>query len=206
MTHHDRYTTFSELAASEREGHDYRITVANRSSAIAVIAAHGGSIETRTSEIARAISGDDFNLYLFEGIKPSDNYNALHITSHRFDEPSCLALIRDCATVLAIHGCRGNDERVFVGGCDAPLKARLAESLRQAGLRTDTDSHAFPGTDSSNICNRGQSGRGTQLEISLPLRMSQKESSLVRAIRSVLLAAHWAAQQTHAVDGASRRG
>lgn len=188
MTHRDRYASFAELAGSERAGLDYRIAVARRPSAIAIIAPHGGAIETRTSDIAGAIAGDDLNLYVFEGIKPSGNYTALHITSHRFDEPSCLALIQECPIVLAIHGYDGDDERVLLGGLDAVLKLRLAESLRQAGLRGDTGGHLFPGTDRSNICNRGRSGRGVQLEISSALRGSRSEPALAQAVRTVLLA------------------
>jgi len=67
--HIDRYNSYSELAEHEGEGIDFTITVSQRPfSAVAVIAPHGGKIESRTSEIVRAIAGKDFNLYLFEGI------------------------------------------------------------------------------------------------------------------------------------------
>jgi len=82
--HIDHYHSYSELAEHEVEGTDFTITVFRRPfSAVAVIAPHGGKIEPRTSEIARAIAGEDFNLYLFEGIKKRGNYAALHITSRR---------------------------------------------------------------------------------------------------------------------------
>ncbi len=51
-----------------------------------------------------------------EGIKKWGNYAALHITSRRFDEPSCLELLSTCSFVIAIHGCVGGDERVLLGG------------------------------------------------------------------------------------------
>jgi phage replication-related protein YjqB (UPF0714/DUF867 family) len=38
-----------------------------------VIAPHGGGIDQYTSDIARAIAGAEFNLYLFEGISRSGN-------------------------------------------------------------------------------------------------------------------------------------
>jgi phage replication-related protein YjqB (UPF0714/DUF867 family) len=53
---------------------------------VAVIAPHGGGIEPGTSELATAIAGDDFSLYLFEGLKSAGN-GELHITSTNFDEP-----------------------------------------------------------------------------------------------------------------------
>jgi phage replication-related protein YjqB (UPF0714/DUF867 family) len=117
--HIDRYHSYSELAKHEAEGTDFTITVSRRPfSAVAVIAPHGGKIESRTSEIARAIAGEDFNLYLFEGIKKRENYAALHITSRRFNEPSCLELLSTCPFVISIHGCVGGDERVLIGGLD----------------------------------------------------------------------------------------
>jgi len=191
MLHRDRYNSFAHLAAHEKEGIDYTITVVRRpSSNIAVIAPHGGKIEVRTADIVRAIAGDEFNLYLFEGIKTSDNYTALHITSHRFDEPSCLALIRECSFVVAMHGCAGNDERILLGGLDVELKARIAEALRQARLRVETDSHAFEAADRNNICNQGQTGKGVQIELSRPLRGSKNEENFVQAVRAVLLSYH----------------
>ena len=93
----DRYSSFEQLARHEREDVDYCITIARRpSSTILILAPHGGAIESQTSEIARTVAGDDFNLYLFEGIKPSGNYKALHITSHCFDEPRLLSLLLEC--------------------------------------------------------------------------------------------------------------
>jgi phage replication-related protein YjqB (UPF0714/DUF867 family) len=191
MTHQDRYTSFAELARCEARGIDYGITVVRRpASEIAVIAPHGGGIEKRTAEIARAIAGDEFNLYLFEGIKASGNFAALHITSRRFDEPSCLSLLRECSSVVAIHGCIRADERVLIGGLDTGLKNRVAEALRQAGLRVDMDGHRFRAEDPSNICNRGRSNKGVQLELSRPLRGSANEPRVVQAIRTVLLSVH----------------
>jgi phage replication-related protein YjqB (UPF0714/DUF867 family) len=149
--HIDRYKNYTDLAKHERAGIDYRITVIERpGSGIAVIAPHGGGIERRTSQIARAIAGDDFNLYLFEGLKGSGNFAALHITSCHFNEPSCLELVSKCSHVIAIHGCTGRDERVLIGGIDRPLKASIIESLRDAGVSVETDAigsaHCTPTT------------------------------------------------------------
>ena len=65
---------------------------------MAVVAPHGGGIERATSAIARAIAGGDHNLYLFEGRLPSLNYERLHLTSHRYDEPQCTGADRQAAT------------------------------------------------------------------------------------------------------------
>jgi phage replication-related protein YjqB (UPF0714/DUF867 family) len=185
----DRYGGFAELFAHETGGEDYAITVVRRpSSPIGVIAPHGGAIEPRTAEIARAAAGDQFNLYLFEGTKRIDNYD-LHVTSCRFDEPSCLALICECRLVVAVHGYSSDDETILLGGLDTVLKARISRSLRGALFRAETEGHRFPGTDPRNVCNRGSSGRGVQIELSRAIRGSAAESRFVEALRGALLSA-----------------
>lgn len=181
------YRGFADLAKSQVRGKDYEIVVCPRGSRVVVIAPHGGRIEPGTSEIARAIAGDDFNLYLFEGIKPSGNYTSLHLSSHFFDEPQCLDLVAQCHFVVAIHGCTGADERVLLGGLDDTLKSQLASALAEANVAAEITKHRFPGTDPNNICNRGYSGRGTQLELTDPLRGSASEARVVSAVRSVLV-------------------
>jgi phage replication-related protein YjqB (UPF0714/DUF867 family) len=78
------YVGFADLAKHQRRGRDFEILICRLSSRVAVIAPHGGGIERGTSEIARAIAGEDFNVYALEGIKPTGNYKALHLTSRLF--------------------------------------------------------------------------------------------------------------------------
>ena len=182
------YRGFADLAKHQVRGKDYEILALPRpTSRVAVIAPHGGAIERRTSEIARAIAADDFHLYLFEGIRPSDNYAALHLKSHFFDEPECLAIIGKCPLVVAIHGCNGTDERILIGGLNVTLKNHLAVTIRGVGVTVQTEGHAFPATNANNICNRGLTGRGVQLEFSAPLRGAAAEACAVSAVRSVLV-------------------
>ncbi|HMJ49961.1 MAG TPA: poly-gamma-glutamate hydrolase family protein [Burkholderiales bacterium] len=184
----DRYGNYDELARHEVEGMDFKRIVLRRSlSPVAVIAPHGGGIESRTSEIARAMAGEDFNLYLFEGIKRRGNYAALHVTSRRFDEPLCLGLLSNCSYVVAIHGCVGREERVLLGGLDHSLKAKVAAGLRHAGIDVQFDGHHFQATDPINICNRGQSSKGLQLELTKALRCGANALRVARAVRAVLL-------------------
>src|SRR5260221_2694666 len=76
------YRGFEDLARAQSRGRDYEILVRRRAgSSVAIIAPHGGGIEDGTSAVASAIASDDFSLYLFEGIRRSGNYAALHLTS-----------------------------------------------------------------------------------------------------------------------------
>ncbi len=198
----DAYRDFAALAASERPGADYRIIACPRSSLIAVIAPHGGGIEPGTSELATAIAGREFSLYCFEGRKTNGN-EALHIASTAFDEPACLAIVAASTVVLAVHGSAEQEEMVHIGGRDARLASRLCEALNAAGFAARLDNTAdHPGRLAVNICNRGRSGRGCQLEISNGLRLTlfeglkrrQREhttaqfEAFVAAVRTVLLA------------------
>lgn len=185
----DSYMGFRDLAKVQVEGTDYRVHVhPNTGSSIAVMAPHGGSIEQGTSEVARAIAGVDFNLYLFEGIRLAGNYAALHLTSHKFDEPRCLELLSHCDHVIAIHGCRGDEQQALIGGLDEPLKVRVGKAIAELGIDTRLQGHRFSATEPKNICNRGRRGVGVQIEMTMALRRQGPCDLISAAIRAVLLA------------------
>lgn len=182
------YKGYEDLTNSQVEGTDFRVRVHPvASSSIAVIAPHGGSIEQYTSDIALAVAGQNFNLYLFEGIRRSGNYAALHLTSHWFDEPRCLTLLAQCDHVIAFHGCGGETQQALVGGLDEPLKVAIAQAISALGIDARLEDHRFPATDPMNICNRGRRGVGVQIEMTMPLRLQGPRDALASAIRSVLL-------------------
>ncbi len=166
----DKYRDFGHLSSLEHEGRDFRVCSIHRASPVAVVAPHGGGIEPGTSEIAKSIAGTDFSLYLFEGLKPSGNQD-LHITSSDFDEARCIDLLAECDRVLTVHGDDSDPPVVFVGGLDVPLRDGIVAALESAGFNAGL--HPDPrlqGRDSKNICNRGRSKVGVQLEISAGFR------------------------------------
>jgi phage replication-related protein YjqB (UPF0714/DUF867 family) len=179
------YRNFADLETHCKHGRDFRIVIRERpASAVAIVAPHAGRIEEGTSAIARAIAAEDLNLYLFEGLMPTRNYEALHLTSHGFDEPQCLALVARCQVVVTVHGCKGQEDKVLLGGLDHSLKACLADALGRGGIVHQMDGHDFPATDPNNICNRGRHGRGAQLEVSGSLRRSGFTETLARSVRA----------------------
>jgi phage replication-related protein YjqB (UPF0714/DUF867 family) len=184
----DDFHSYDDLARHFREGVDYAVHVVPRErSPIAVLAPHGGRIEGRTSDVARLIAGDEHGLYLFEGLRTTgDNFDCLHLSSRWFDEPRALDLVSRCDTVVAVHGYVGPGPDVLLGGLNDELKEKIARSLAQAGLSYLTDGHRFPGADPRNICNRGRSGAGVQLELSDRVRKGGDWSGLALAVRAAL--------------------
>jgi len=180
------FLCYADLAQSFVEGVDYAVHVEFRAaSRVAVLAPHGGRIEGRTSEIARLIAGEERRLYLFEGLRPTgDNFECLHLGSHCFDEPRAIELIADCDTVIAVHGYAASGPDVLLGGLNEGLKRKVARALRETGFTYLTDGHRFPGSHPRNICNRGRSGAGLQLELSEGLRKSGDWVGLAEAVRS----------------------
>ena len=191
------YEDFAHLAQKERSGIDYRVRVRRAQPTFAIMAPHGGSIEPGTSEIAEAIAAEKYSFYTLEGLKPPGTNGVLHITSTKFDEPMCFTVLGHSAVVVTLHGeesGRSGDDNgdgsdysdggedsgdssktVFVGGRDKTLMGRIEGKLRDAGFHIGTRDD-IPGEHPENICNRGTSGAGVQLELSYGLRKTMFES------------------------------
>ncbi len=161
--------SYQELSQYWQEGKDYRIRIRHLPSRMAVLAPHGGGIEPGTSEIAEALAGEHFSFYCFEGLRDAGNWN-LHLTSRYFDETICLGLLGRSPHAIAVHGCQGQEQAVFVGGLDQSLKQRVIAALLLAGFDAQEDRSHHAGLDARNLCNRALSGRGLQIELSLGLR------------------------------------
>src|SRR5215831_10461800 len=208
------YRTMRQLLIEHPKDH-YGIFCFPRGSHVAIIAPHGGNIEPRTSEVARAIAGETFNLYCFEGFLPEQESWTLHVTSENYDEPKCKELISNCDFVVAIHGAKDQERRrIYVGGLDEELRDAICEQLKgirwilMDGAETNLDivpvlhdGDKYAGRKKSNICNGGKPrggtpphGRGVQLELSRTVRNELEHSSathtnvarLAQAVRSAI--------------------
>jgi phage replication-related protein YjqB (UPF0714/DUF867 family) len=186
-----KYACYAELAREQVLGCDYRIRTSEPAHARVLIAApHGGSIEIGTSELARLVAGAEHSLFIFEGLKPCGGNRDLHITSHEFDHPQCLAMAARCETVVGIHGCVG-ERIIHLGGLDAELRERMADRLCDAGFRVERDSRRYPGRHPRNICNRGARARGVQLEVPYDLRIGPFPEEIAASVRSAIRAHGW---------------
>jgi len=179
----DKYSNFADLARMEVGNFSFRHK--HRRGANTIIAPHGGGIEPGTSELAEAIARDDFSLYTFDGKKTSGNGD-LHLKRTRFDEPECLELLAKSPTCIAIHGEGSAKEVVFLGGLDHVAADRIRVSLESRGFKVDIhENPRLQGTDPANICNRGTTGCGVQLELSEGLRRTFFEKLTPRKGREV---------------------
>ena len=163
------YTSFKELADRETEGQDYRIRIELRDARVLIMAPHGGKIEPTTAEIAEAIAGIDYSFYSFEGLKTDSRM--LHIESHLFDEPRALQAVQKADVVVTVHGqLNQKEEFVMVGGLNESLGSEITAQLKAASFQTRPPAEGLMGNDPMNICNRGKSKQGVQLEVSRKVR------------------------------------
>ncbi|UVK49018.1 poly-gamma-glutamate hydrolase family protein (plasmid) [Mesorhizobium sp. AR07] len=168
----DQYTSFAELAAQEERGVDYDFSALDRDSPVAIVASHRGWIEYGTSQLATAVAGDDFSLYLFEGLKPKRPHRGLHIGSEYFNEKQCVKLVTKAQLAIGMHGRADGDDTatIWLGGLGKELRDALAVALKAAGFKAITLGHRLPGEHKNNICNRGNGRAGVQLELPKTLR------------------------------------
>ena len=184
---HDKYSSFEELQRHETLDKDFTLSFRNAGSRVTIMAPHGGKIEPRTSDLAKRIAGENYNFYCFEGIKEKDNA-CLHITSHRFDEPGAVRLVSKSEVVVALHACTGTAGLVHIGGLNKKLGSMIAGELQDRGIGVSSDHPRFQGSNPANICNRGATGMGVQLEVTRDLRDDlQKVKVIARAVRAALL-------------------
>lgn len=182
----DTYQKFSDLRANAGIDGMFTIELEDRGTKIAFMTPHGGQIEPGTDKIVKILAGTTYTYYTFLGANPSQ-----HITSNRFDEPKYLSLLEKVETIITIHGKKGSEEFIMLGGLDENLIQEISSSLTRLGVTIIPPSDDVSGTSPQNMCNRGTSGKGVQIEISRGLRdrLLQDEILLVgfrEAVTSVL--------------------
>jgi phage replication-related protein YjqB (UPF0714/DUF867 family) len=88
-------------------------------------------------------------------------------------------LISGSHIVVAIHACTGNERFVYLGGLDKRLKKVMADELESRGIRVPKGHGRFKGLNPDNICNRGATKKGVQLEITRGLRDDLNKRQLI---------------------------
>lgn len=165
----DVYSSYKSLKAHKTINVDYRIVSRDTPSSTAIIAIHGGVIETGTDKIASALaSKGGYDYYGFIGLRKG---SSLHITSTKFDEPKARKLVAKSTRTVSIHGCGGTSKAItYVGGLDKALGKKITASLKAAGFKVAPAPARLAGTARANICNSNKVHKGVQLELSKPMR------------------------------------
>jgi phage replication-related protein YjqB (UPF0714/DUF867 family) len=134
------------------------------------VAIHGGEVAPGTLEIAGRAAGDEHSFYGFEGTKEGRNSD-LHLRSESFDEPVGVSVAQGADVVVTIHGCEEDFEVIYLGGLHTNLKWLIQTNFSLCGFSVPEQVRpGLAGTNPFNICNRGRTGKGVQIEISRGLR------------------------------------
>lgn len=157
----------------------------------AILAPHGGGIETGTSELCLAIAGYHpadlaptdgplHDYWMFEGLLSSGN-GRLHVTSTNCDDTVARAIAGESLNAIGLHGCKPEQaglpvgtQAVLVGGRSTAFKSGLLTRLSAAGIQA-IDANSVPdlnGDEPANIANRTLLAAGAQLELTTPLRQA----------------------------------
>ncbi|TCO34169.1 phage replication-related protein YjqB (UPF0714/DUF867 family) [Kribbella steppae] len=178
----------------------------------AILAPHGGGIETGTSELCLAIAGyhpadlaptptaGPFHDYwMFEGLLSSGN-TRLHVTSTNCDDTVARAIAGGSLNAIGLHGCKpeqadlpAGTQAVLVGGRSTALKSHLLTRLTAAGLQA-IDANSLPdlnGDEPTNIANRTLLAAGAQLELTTPLRQAMFGTNTREDRKNTTLPVFW---------------
>jgi phage replication-related protein YjqB (UPF0714/DUF867 family) len=170
VRHADRFPSMTALQAQlPAEGNYSLHCESSRGSGIALFAPHGGCIEPGTDRIVVELAAAEFNYFLFRGIRRTDCFRTLHVTSAHYDEPSCLALAGRSVVAVALHGCDGEEAFLEIGGANTAAVNSLRAHLAALGYRVLAPAPGRPGVDAGNFINRSSEG-GVQVELSAGFR------------------------------------
>lgn len=172
------------IDAGYQRGKDFRVVTGNREQVrnCLLVAPHGGSIEPMTSEIVSAVALiSNRTYYLFEGHLPRNNWNALHMDSTSFDEPDFESLVERTEVVVSFHGAeRDQGRNIYIGGLHEKGRGLMVEALNgslgqfeilSVDATGGVGAQSIAGLHPRNLTNRGQTGRGIQLEFSEDARL-----------------------------------
>jgi phage replication-related protein YjqB (UPF0714/DUF867 family) len=165
------HVDFETVALNFKEGSDFSVSACHGLRREFLIAAiHGGNIQLYTSDMAKTIAAETHGLYLFEGFAQSASQR-LYIPSNHFQEPQFGEMAPQYNRVVAIHGLKEErGPKVLVGGLDKHLVNQILESLNSADIPARAYTKPVMAVSSNNVCNRGASGKGVQLEIPRAIR------------------------------------
>ncbi len=186
----DKYGSLDELRQNTTADVDYRVTRVDRDSWATIVSPHGGNLERGTSEIARKIAGDEYNLFDFQILR-TENVQEMHVTSTNFKDSNLNRLLERSSVCVSIHGRKGDDQVAWLGGTNECLKTLIAKYLEENQIQCTLTPPRLEGTSSENFVNAPKD-HGVQLELPRALRESGEHAhtpkKLVESVRKALVA------------------
>lgn len=166
----DKYNSMSELEAKTTENNDWEIVTRNLGSQVIITAIHGGGIEPGTTEIADLTAQKgEYDYFSFKGTKSKGNED-LHVTFRNYDQSVLMEMIKNKTNAVAIHGCDGDGNIIYIGGKDQKLIHEMTKQFEQLNINVEQAPEHISGAHDDNIINCCKTGAGVQLELTLGLR------------------------------------
>jgi phage replication-related protein YjqB (UPF0714/DUF867 family) len=166
----DTYTSMVELLTHLPSAGHYEIQCHDgRRSGLKLFAPHGGCIEPCTGGLVVELAGDEFDYYVFRGMMKENCFRNLHVSSTRYDEPTCRRMAGEALLAIAVHGCSSEREFIEIGGGNGELSALLQTRLQQQGLPAVHATGRRSGEDPKNFINCARY-QGVQIELSAGFR------------------------------------
>ncbi|MFL1422139.1 poly-gamma-glutamate hydrolase family protein [Staphylococcus ureilyticus] len=166
----DYYKSMTELYKDTTEGIDWKKDTRNVGKSVLIAAPHGGNIEQGTSELTKLVANNgDFDYFSFEAIRPSNN-TQLHVTSTNYDDATLHEMIQDRTATISIHGAQGEEQLVYLGGYQSPLRDAIQSQLELKGFVVKIPPEYLGGLSNANFINKVEESTGVQLELTTALR------------------------------------
>lgn len=168
----DKYQSMTQLEDETTEGVDWKKSIRNTGKEILIVAPHGGNIEQGTTELTKALADKgNYDYFSFEAIRPRNN-SELHVTSRNYNDLMLNSMIQNRKATISIHGAKGNEKIVYIGGPRSDLRNEIEKELVSRGFNVMVPPDNLSGKDDENFINREKGNTGIQLELTYALRKS----------------------------------
>ena len=158
------------LSSVGQNNYEFEIS-ASKNSSIKLFAPHGGCIEPGTAPVVRELASDRYDYYIFRGLlRGGGCRKLLHVKSTHYDEERCQSMARSALFSLSVHGCRGKESRIEIGGGNEKLATHLFNSI-QSAYPVALAPAERDGRNPLNFINQSRC-QGVQLELSEGFRQS----------------------------------
>jgi len=160
----------TQLERETKEDIDWKKETRDQGNQVLIVAPHGGNIEQGTSELTKLLAQQGgYDYFSFEATRPSNN-TQLHVTSTHYDDPTLHQMVEGRSATISIHGAKGDDPIVFLGGAKSDLRDEIQSQLEIRGFTVQVPPEYLGGLNENNFINKNENSTGVQLELTTSLR------------------------------------